>query len=376
MYLYLLLIGATVYPCVGLVSWVSSRDQLPEPEGVVWRTAIFGGLAVIPILVVQSILVAALDLPPDFEAIGTVGQALLMSFIVAALAEESFKFLVLRGYSARHDAFDEPFDGIVYGVAAGMGFAVVENVLYVFQGWMGGGLTGGFVTAIMRAITAVPGHAACGVIMGTCIGIGRFKPRRGWMVLGFLAAVGFHGAYDAFLFLLNVPSVQEAGMVAYCVVGFVMVFLLEVVVAGLAIARMRRDQTRRIAETEVSMDEEVAGVGLPPVPEAIEASRGVPGLPMASLIVAGSSAALFTLAIAIGVVGAASGRGMSEQWVSVLGLATLLAILLALVAVPLSIVALVRQPRWKAASILALVCGAGELLVLGGLLVVGLASDG
>lgn len=374
MYLYLLLIGATVYPCVGLVSWVSSRDQLPEPEGVVWRTAIFGGLAVIPILVVQSILVAALDLPPDFEAVGTVGQAVLMSFIVAALAEESFKFLVLRGYSARHDAFDEPFDGIVYGVAAGMGFAVVENVLYVFQGWMGGGLTGGFVTAIMRAITAVPGHAASGVIMGACIGIGRFKPWRGWLVLGFLGAVGFHGAYDAFLFLLTVPSVQEAGMGAYCVAGFVMVFLLEVVVAGLAIARMRRDQTRRI--TDASMAEEVSGIEFPPVPEAIEASRGVPGLPMASLIVAGSSAALFVLAIAIGVVAAAPGRGVSEQWVSVLGLATLLAILLALVAVPLSIVALVRQPRWKAASILALVCGAGELLVLGGLVAVGLASDG
>ena len=243
MYGFALLAAATIYPAIAILAWVRNRDQLPEPKDVVVKTAVLGGLTTIPILVVGMVLSVVLGVSFD-DAQPTLRNALLGAFVIAALNEESFKFLVLRGYSARHDAFDEPFDGIVYGVAASIGFAIVENVMYVFSGWSEGGLADGFIIAGLRALTAIPGHAACGVILGACIGIGRFSPGRGWMLLGFIAAVCFHGAYDAFLMAAEVPELQRAGLTLPLVGGFIITFVLEVVVAGLAIARLRRDQIR------------------------------------------------------------------------------------------------------------------------------------
>ncbi len=396
---FVLLMAATIYPAVAIISWIAKRDQLPEPRDVVVKTAIFGGLAAIPIVLVEGILTVILGLPDDIELIGSIMEAVLMGFVVAALTEEAFKFLVIRGYSARHDAFDEPFDGIVYGVAASLGFALVENVLYVFGGWFTDGMAGGFATAIMRAITAVPGHAACGVIMGTCIGIGRFKPGRGWMLLGFLGAVGFHGAYDAFLFAMYVPWVQDAEFgVLLCIGGFLMVFVLELAIAGLAIARMRRDQSRRIEElwsaaVPGGMESPRADWPLP-TPDALgggqvwpegdgamkqvpAGSGGVPGWPMASLIVGGSSAAVIVLSFAVMVTAIAMapdgepGEGLAMG----VGLAILLGMFAGLTGAVLSIVALVKEPRWKAASILGLICSCGSVLITLTLFLIGLFAD-
>lgn len=404
MYTFLLLAVAAVFPAVAITSWVARRDRLPEPRKVVVTTAVLGGLAAIPILIVEVLLVLVLGLPDDPSALETIGQAVLMAFVVASLTEESFKFLVIRGYAARHDEFDEPFDGIVYGVAASLGFALVENVLYVLGGWMDSGVRGGIVIAIMRALTAVPMHAACGIIMGTCIGIGRFKPGRGWMVLGFAAAFGFHGAYDAFL--MAIPALGSPELILFSVGGFLMTFILGVVVAGLAIARMRRDQTQRMAVATIraglppvppmiqTIAEESAHglVGhptppAPPMPPSVSAHRmpdrseagvevpeGVPHLPMASLIATGVAAAVFVVFVAVLLIAVGTQDEPSDAWATAIGLAFLAALLLSLIAVPLSIVALVREPRWRPASVLALVGGSGELLLLGGLLILGLLS--
>ena len=87
---------------------------------------------------------------------------------VKPIPEETFKYLVLTRYSARHRAFDEPMDGIVYGAVASLGFAALENLLYVGSGDLG--------TAVARAATAVPGHAFTGAIMGYYVGQARFGP--------------------------------------------------------------------------------------------------------------------------------------------------------------------------------------------------------
>jgi RsiW-degrading membrane proteinase PrsW (M82 family) len=109
--------------------------------------------------------------------------------VLAAIPEECFKFLVLRGYSSRRPSFDEPMDGVVYGAAASLGFATFENIIYVHAG--------GFWTALVRAFSAVPAHACDGALMGYCVGQARFNPERkraSW--LGLFVAIIFHGFYD------------------------------------------------------------------------------------------------------------------------------------------------------------------------------------
>jgi RsiW-degrading membrane proteinase PrsW (M82 family) len=117
------------------------------------------------------------------------------AFIIVALSEEGSKFLVLRFYAYPQRTFREPFDGIIYSVMIGMGFATVENIEYVHQF--------GLETGFSRFFLAIPAHASFAVLMGYPMGKAKFTPRgRVWLMCqGLLVAVLFHGSYDFFLFL-------------------------------------------------------------------------------------------------------------------------------------------------------------------------------
>lgn len=118
----------------------------------------------------------------------------LFTFGVIAFSEELVKFIFLRFFIYYRRSFDEPIDGIVYAVMVGMGFATLENILYV----RGEGIQ----TGIIRMFTAVPAHAAFSVVMGYYIGLARFDyTRRHTLFLkSILSAIFLHGLYDFFLF--------------------------------------------------------------------------------------------------------------------------------------------------------------------------------
>ncbi|RYF84744.1 MAG: GNAT family N-acetyltransferase, partial [Chitinophagaceae bacterium] len=127
----------------------------------------------------------------------------VLAFLVVALTEELGKFLVLRFYAYPKKSFDEPLDGIVYAVVIGMGFATLENVLYVQKY--------GMETAFLRMFLAVPAHATFGVLMGYHAGNAKFDRVNSNRLLftGLAWAVLFHGLYDFFLFLQGNPSIKE-----------------------------------------------------------------------------------------------------------------------------------------------------------------------
>jgi RsiW-degrading membrane proteinase PrsW (M82 family) len=104
------------------------------------------------------------------------------------LVEELAKFLTVRIFPYRSRHFDEPMDGIVFGVAAALGFATVENVLYVLQNGLGNG--------IIRAIVSVPGHAFWGAILGFYLGEAKVRGRPRLALYGLAIAVFLHGLFD------------------------------------------------------------------------------------------------------------------------------------------------------------------------------------
>ena len=116
------------------------------------------------------------------------------AFFVAALPEESFKLLALWLVLRKNRHFDEHYDGIVYAVCVGLGFAAVENVFYVFSDddWAG--------VAILRALLAVPGHYAFAVIMGYYYSLYHFvdHSNRTAAYILFVPVVA-HGTYDAII---------------------------------------------------------------------------------------------------------------------------------------------------------------------------------
>ncbi len=119
------------------------------------------------------------------------------AFMVASFSEEGMKLLALFFLIWKNKAFNDKFDGIVYATFISLGFAGIENVLYV---------TGyGYATAFSRALTAVPAHALFGISMGYFFGLARFYPkkRKKYLWLSFLIPFVFHGAYDFILMAGN-----------------------------------------------------------------------------------------------------------------------------------------------------------------------------
>lgn len=183
------LAGAILPPLV--VLWiVYHHDVFPEPPGVVWTCFLLGMAIVVPVLIVAgpTLLIGQTLLT------GTNPWVLgfLAAFFGAAIPEEFFKFLVLRYYAATHRAFNEPMDGIVYGVAVSLGFATLENILYAVS------LGFSFLVVLMRALTAIPMHAALGAIMGWYVSQWRFRPtgRTRSLLLALLVPIVLHGLYD------------------------------------------------------------------------------------------------------------------------------------------------------------------------------------
>jgi Predicted membrane protein len=138
------------------------------------------------------------------------------AFIVAALPEEGFKLLALWLVLRKNPFFDEHFDGIVYAVCIGLGFATIENVGFIFQ--EGNGLS----VAISRALFAVPGHYAFAVIMGYYYSLYHFvdrSPRTAIYIL--LIPVVAHGIYDAIVLGGNVNPyigcVSTFVLICFCI---------------------------------------------------------------------------------------------------------------------------------------------------------------
>ena len=189
-----ILLVAALLPAVILLVYVYRKDKVEkEPPGLVLRLFVLGALAGPVAAVIEDFAFGI------FEALVPAGALLLVLeyFVGVAAVEEGCKYAVLNTVR-KNPEFNYVFDGIVYGVAAALGFAALENVLYVFDG--------GLEVAFSRAIFAVPGHCADGVVMGCFFGLARQREVAGnaagartYYWLAFLLPVIEHGFYDAAL---------------------------------------------------------------------------------------------------------------------------------------------------------------------------------
>ena len=179
-------------PAVVLVVYIYRKDRTDkEPPALLAKLLGYGALSCLPAIVVELILSAVIE---RLNVRNVCLGYFLEAFVVAGLTEETCKFLFLRT-TWRSPAFDYQFDAIVYAVMVALGFAAFENVKYVYSY--------GFATGLVRAVTAVPGHAIFGVFMGYFYGYaklsdywGRDEDRKAYLALSVVVPVLLHGAYD------------------------------------------------------------------------------------------------------------------------------------------------------------------------------------
>ncbi len=226
------MIAAGVLPAALLWLYIWKSDPKPEPLSLLMKALLYGVLIIIPLAVVEP-MVSQILFGEDSDPRSMLG-AVLDSFCVAAIPEEGFKLLALWLIVRRNPYFDEHFDGIVYAVSVGLGFAAVENIFYVFsdmEQWRS--------IALMRALMAVPGHYAFAVIMGYYFSKYHFveKSTRN-AVLTIVAPVIAHGTYNS---LLTIGGDNEL----VSTIGFVLVVVFCIKMHKSAyrkiMAQLRRD---------------------------------------------------------------------------------------------------------------------------------------
>jgi protease PrsW len=179
----LTVISAGVAPGLALLSYFYLKDEYEtEPLTLVFRTFMFGVILVFPIMFMQYVL----------QVEGIVTTKFLDAFLASGLLEEFFKWFIVYYSIFDHKEFDEPYDGIVYSASVSLGFATLENILYL--------LAHGVEFAFTRALLPVSSHALFAVIMGFYLGKAKFKgQKKKYVFLSFFIPFLLHGIYDFIL---------------------------------------------------------------------------------------------------------------------------------------------------------------------------------
>ncbi|MGE6629504.1 glutamic-type intramembrane protease PrsW [Bacillus sp. NPDC077027] len=179
------IISAGLAPGIALLCYFYLKDQYDnEPVHMVIRSFMLGVILVFPTMFIQYVL--------QEENIAT--NPIVVSFVTSGFLEESLKWFILMVSVYAHVQFDEHYDGIVYGTSVSLGFATLENILYL--------VGHGVEYAFTRALLPVSSHALFGVVMGFYIGKAKFsdqKQKRKWLLLSLLLPALFHGLYDYIL---------------------------------------------------------------------------------------------------------------------------------------------------------------------------------
>ena len=215
--LFLMAVGPSA-----LLLWLFlSSDKYPEPAGPLISSFLLGVLVVLCIhLLGPFFSLLASGLPQGNPYVAGVSRA----FLIAALPEECFKLIALRRYCVNRQSFDEPMDGIVYGVTVSLGFATAENLIYV--------LAGGMTVAVGRAFLAVPCHALVGAVMGYHVGKAAFfrGDRSGLYLKALLLSVLFHGLYDVAPLTFRAATAMNVAIPVPVAVGLNVFFALVLLV--------------------------------------------------------------------------------------------------------------------------------------------------
>lgn len=211
-----LLLMLAVLPTFFLMVFIYYKDSYEkEPVGLLISLFALGMVSVIPALIIETL--GELIFSSMFGDNTSVYNFFNVFFCVA-IAEEGGKYIFTYLRTWNNKNFNYKFDGIVYAVLVSLGFATVENILYVMQG--------GLSVAIARGLLSVPSHAIDAVYMGYYYGLAKYydsvgntRSKNRCMVLSIIVPVILHGCYDYFLF---------EGTVLHLVVFLIFVVTLDV----------------------------------------------------------------------------------------------------------------------------------------------------
>jgi RsiW-degrading membrane proteinase PrsW (M82 family) len=337
------------------------KDKLePEPKSLIIQTFLWGMVSVIPIAIVQVLI----PLPDPLGAI-----------VVAPITEEIGKYLVVRWTVYNHPEFDEPMDGVIYAVAAALGFASLENVLYLFGEYHETGSVLGIF--IVRSVLSVPGHALDSSLWGFGLGMAKFAPpeRRSTIIRnGLILGILLHGIFNG---LLTIAPIAALGMLILVPVSWRM--------TNRRIMAALTGSPHHTPPRSVPSGEDPGSLTRrPPSLSSSSLAHGSDPIPLqhsqfgiTALVLGLAAMAAWAGAMGLGVYAEMNLAGGLEQDSSLafmVGLLILLAIPVNLAGIILAIVGLLHSQRKKLFPLLGLLTNLGPLLLIGLLILISLTT--
>ena len=214
------LILSAVIPAIILMVKVYNSDRIEKESPRLLLNLVEAGIL--------STLLAMLEetigeyILSSFVSPESTAYNVIMFFVVVGISEETSKYIFMKRRTWKDPEFNCQYDGVVYALFTSLGFALWENISYV--------CSFGFSTALVRAVTAIPGHASFGVFMGVFYGAAKKASANGdetksriLRIVGVLTAVIMHGAYDYLATVLD-----ESGTIwffVYMVALFIIAFI-------------------------------------------------------------------------------------------------------------------------------------------------------
>lgn len=189
----LLIIAILPVYLIGL--YVYNKDREKEPKKLLTKLFIYGMLACFPAVILELVLGYFFNEEEYMNLI----EMFIYAIINIALVEELCKWFIVYNMTYHNSEFDHLYDMVVYSIFTSLGFAVLENILYVYLG--------GFTVGLFRAVSAIPGHASYAIIMANYLGKAKVANLNSDMhnekknlLLSILMPTFAHGLYDYFLF--------------------------------------------------------------------------------------------------------------------------------------------------------------------------------
>ena len=180
----------TILPSLLIVTFFVKSDKFPEPASQIIKIFMYGLFLCIPAFLINT------ELGNIYAKTG-ISEALISSFLSAAPVEEVLKFTVLYSLVYKMKDFNEPIDGIVYGVSVSLGSATLENIYYVYflSDYFGTTSQG---LAILRSFSAIPAHGIFGATMGYFFMKYTFIKKQNNLALCMIVPILLHGGYNYF----------------------------------------------------------------------------------------------------------------------------------------------------------------------------------
>tara|TARA_B100001121_G_scaffold197020_1_gene172267 strand:+ start:18 stop:698 length:681 start_codon:yes stop_codon:yes gene_type:complete len=179
----------TIVPSIIILLYFFFSDKFKEPKQSILLIFFLGICICFPAGYINDFMYETFNDGSDLS------ERLLISFFGPAWCEELLKFIILYYVVLKRSEFNEPMDGIVYGVTVSLGFATLENYDYVFY-WAEQWEIDPYQMAIWRSYSAVPMHGLMGCVMGFYFGIYSFTAKKKYLILSLFVPFLIHGFYN------------------------------------------------------------------------------------------------------------------------------------------------------------------------------------